>query len=297
MDIQSLKSLLLVRDIGSIAGAARALDVDASSVSRIVANAEKELGVRIFQRSTRKLALTEEGGRYLQRVAPLLEELETAAEEAASQGALPKGTLKMTASVAFAQEGIMPVLPLFQERYPDLSVELYPSDYNMDLLAEGLDLAVRLAAAPKGDLISTRLFSSHYRVVASPAYLEKHGPVGEPRDLADHNCLCFALPGFRNSWKFRSEDSGPFEVDVAGKTVIASALSLREAARLGMGAALLANWLIRGDLKDGRLVDLFPAYDCAATDFDTAAWILYPSKAFLPQKVRVMVDFLKAELR
>ncbi|WP_306142190.1 LysR substrate-binding domain-containing protein [Roseibium sp. MMSF_3412] len=87
------------------------------------------------------------------------------------------------------------------------------------------------------------------------------------------------------------------EVDVAGKTVIVSDLSLRDATRLGMGVALLANWLIRGDLKDGRLVDLFPGYDCAATDFDTAAWILYPSKAFLPRKVRVMVDFLKAELR
>ncbi|WP_299478003.1 LysR family transcriptional regulator [uncultured Roseibium sp.] len=297
MDIQSLKTLLLVRDLGSIAGAARALNVDASSVSRIVANVERSLGVRIFQRSTRKLALTEEGGRYLDRIAPLLEELETAGEEAASQGALPRGTLKMTASVAFAQEGIMPVLPLFQERYPDLSVELYPSDYNMDLLAEGLDLAIRLAAAPKGDLISTKLFASHYRVVASPSYLEHFGPVEAPEDLKDHNCLCFALPGFRSSWKFRQRGAAPFQVDVSGKTVIASALSLREGARLGMGVALLANWLIRSDLKEGRLIDLFPNYDCAATDFDTAAWILYPSKAYLPRKVRVMVDFLKAEMR
>lgn len=297
MDTNSLQTLLLVREIGSIAGAARALDVDASSVSRAVANVERGLGVRIFQRSTRKLMVTEEGGQYLQRIAPLLEELEAAGEEAASKGALPRGTLKMTASVAFAQEGIMPVLPAFQERYPDLSVELYPSDFNMDLLAEGLDLAIRLSAAPKGDLISTRLFSSYYRVVAAPSYLKEIGPITDPNDLSRVNCLCFALPGFRSNWKFRKGNSEPFQVGVSGKTVIASALSLREGARLGMGVALLANWLIRSDLKDGRLIDLFPDHDCAATDFDTAAWILYPSKAYLPRKVRVMVDFLKAELR
>lgn len=296
MDIQALKTILLVRDLGSIAAAARSLDIDASKVSRVVAAVERELGLRLFQRSTRKLSATDEGSRYLQRIAPLVEELDAAGVEAATQGGQPSGTIRLTASVAFVQEGILPVLPKFQDMYPELTVELYPADHNLDLLAEGLDLAIRLASAPKGDLISTRLLTTSYRVVAAPAYLETVKPVREPDDLTDLNCLCFAFPGFKKSWLFRKPGKEPFSVDVSGRTVIASAPSLREAARLGMGAALLPDWLIGKDLKSGRLVDLFPDHECAAFDFETAAWILYPSRTYLPQKVRVMIDFLKAEL-
>ncbi|MBN9673310.1 LysR family transcriptional regulator [Roseibium aggregatum] len=296
MEIQSLKTVLLVRDLGSIAGAARALEVDASSVSRVLASVERELGLRLFQRSTRKLSLTEEGERYLNRVAPLIEDLEAAREAASSKDVSPRGTLRVTASVAFSQEFFVPLLPRFQEMYPDLSVELFPSDSNLDLLAEGLDVAIRLAAAPKGDLISTKLAETRYRVVAAPEYLECAGPVIDPRDLVDMNCLRFALPNFRSVWRFRKPGEEPFAVEVSGKTVISSAASLREAARLGMGAALLPDWLIGGDLANGRLVNLFPDYECAAADFETAAWILYPSKSYLPRKVRVLIDFLKAEM-
>lgn len=296
MELQALKTILLVRDLGSIAAAARSLDLDASKVSRVVSSVERELGLRLFQRSTRKLSTTDEGSRYLQRIAPLVQELEAAGVEAASQGGRPSGTIRLTASVAFVQEGILPVLPKFQDMNPELTVELYPADHNLDLLAEGLDLAVRLAAAPKGDLISTKLLTTRYRVVAAPDYLDRVQPVKHPEDLADLNCLCFAFPGFKKSWLFRTPGAEPFSVDVSGKTVIASAPSLREAARLGMGAALLPDWLIGKDLKSGRLVDLFPDHECAAFDFETAAWILYPSRTYLPQKVRVMIDFLKAEL-
>jgi len=296
MEIQSLKTVLLVRELGSIAAAARALDVDASSVSRTLASVERELGLRLFQRSTRTLGLTEDGERYLNRIAPQIEDLEAAREEAASKDASPRGTLRMTASVAFSQEFFVPLLPRFQDMYPDLSVELFPSDSNLDLLAEGLDLAIRLAAAPKGDLISTRLAETRYRVVAAPDYLKSVGPVGNPHDLTRLNCLRFALPNFRSAWRFRKSGEEPFAVEVSGKTVISSAASLREAARLGMGAALLPDWLIAGDLAKGRLVNLFPDYECAAADFETAAWILYPSKTYLPRKVRVMIDFLKAEM-
>lgn len=140
MDLQALKTILLVRDLGSLAAAARALDLDASNVSRTVSSIERELGQRLFQRSTRKLSLTEAGEAYLQRVAPLVEEIEAANEDIAARSQQPRGTLRMTASVAFVLEGIVPLLPVFHDRYPDISVELFPSDSNLDLLAEGLTL-------------------------------------------------------------------------------------------------------------------------------------------------------------
>lgn len=296
MDLNALKTVLLVRDLGSIAAAARALGVDPSSVSRILAGLEQELGLRLFQRSTRTLAITEEGGLYLDQVAPLIEELEAARQGAVEARSQPRGTLRLTGSVAFVQECILPLLPRFQAAHPDLTVEIYPSDANLDLVLEGLDVAIRLAPAPKGDLISTKLMRTRYRVVASPDYLERAGAVAHPEELANRNCLRFALPHYRSAWLFRSGNQEPFSVKIYGKTVIAGALALREPARLGLGPALLADWLIEQDLKSGALVDLFPDFCCAASDFDTAAWILYPSRTYLPQKVRVMIDFLKKEL-
>lgn len=187
----------------------------------------------------------------------------------------------------------MPLLPRFQARYPDITIDLQSSDANLDLVEGGIDLAIRLAPAPKGDLVSTRLMSTRYRVVASPSYLDGQGPVSHPGDLAQLNCLRFALPGLQDAWTFRREDEAPFDVNVNGDLLISNALAIRRAARMGLGVAILADWLIEEDLRNGRMVVLFPEYECSATVFDTAAWALYLNRSYLPQKVRVMIDFLR----
>ncbi len=305
MDTQALKTVALVGKHGSFASAARVLNVDPSSVSRTVAAVEAAIGLRLFERTTRALNVTEAGAVYLARLAPLLEELDRAREEAAALRVTPSGTLKLTASVAFAHECIVPHLGDFHARYPEISVELLANDANLDLLADGVDLAVRLAPAPAGDLISTRLRATRYRVVAAPAYLARHKPLTDPGALAQHQCVRFALPDYRARWWFRARKSAdveggnatnagaPFDVEVGGWLVVANALALRSAVRDGLGPALLADWLVADDIARGRLVDLFPDHDCTATTFDTAAWALYPSRAYLPQKVRVMIDFLR----
>lgn len=297
MDLDAIRTLALVAQHGSFAAAARALDIDPSTVSRIVAGAEASLGLRLFQRTTRSLRITEEGETYLRRVVPLVDEFELAREEAGRTRAAPSGTLRLTASVAFAHECIVPHLGDFHRRYPDISLELLPTDATLDILANGIDLAIRLAPAPEGDLVSTRLLGTRYRVCAAPAYLAGRAPITEPAQLSGLDCLRFALPEYRSRWIFRRPGHEPFEVAVSGRTVIANALSLRQAARDGLGPALLADWLIGGELARGDLVDLFPAHDCTATRFDTAAWALYPSRSFLPRKVRVAIDFLREKLR
>jgi DNA-binding transcriptional LysR family regulator len=296
MDTELLKTVALVAQHGSFASAARVTGVDPSSVSRTVASVEADLGLRLFQRTTRSLTITEEGDVYLRRIAPLLEELDAAREAATKALRTPSGTLKMTASVAFAHECIVPHLGAFHARYPQVSVELMPTDANLDIAANGIDLAIRLAAEPAGDLIGTRLIQTRYLVCASPGYLDRHVQIRTPEDLADHECLRFALPEFRSRWRFRRDGGVPFEVPVSGRTIIANALSLRRAALDGLGPVLLADWLVGHDVAAGRLVDLFPDYDSTATEFDTGAWALYPSRSFLPRKVRVMIDFLREVL-
>ncbi|WP_281273954.1 substrate binding domain-containing protein [Maritalea myrionectae] len=162
--------------------------------------------------------------------------------------------------------------------------------------AEAIDLAIRLAPAPTGNLISTRLMDTRYRVCASPHYLAHNEDLKVPQDLVRHQCLRFALPEYRTHWRFKTQENAAFEVNVAGHLVITNALSLRRAALAGFGPALMADWLVASDLAEGRLVDLFPNHECTATEFDTAAFALYPSRAYLPQKVRVMIDFLREKL-
>ncbi len=296
MDLANVRLLLEVARRGSFAAAARANDIDPSSVSRLVAQAEAELGLRVFHRTTRQLSLTEAGEVYLGRIDGLLDELEMAREQAQGVSATPAGTLRLTTSVAFGQHCLLPLLPEFRRRFPDLALELMLTDANLELVAERIDLAIRLGASVSGDVVCAKLTDTRYRVCASPDYLAAAPALRRPADLGAHPCLLFALPDFRDRWRFRDRAGVTQEVAVTGNLVMSNALALRDAARAGLGPALLADWLVDADIAAGRLVDVFPAFAAAATSFDTAAWLVYPSRAYLPNKVRVTIDFLRERL-
>lgn len=295
MDIDDIRLALDVAARGGFAKTARALDRDPSSVSRAVAALETRLGVRLFQRTTRRMSTTEAGARYLDRARAAIEELDIAAEEAAASGP-PSGTLRLTASVAFAQRCLVPLLGAFRADYPDLAIDLLMTDTRLDMVADRVDLAIRLAPALEEDAVAAKLMDTRYRVVAGPDYLATHGVPKAPADLADRDCPRFSLPGYRNQWRFRTAKGRVDTVPVGGGLVISNALALRQAALNGLGPTLLADWLIDADVAAGRLIDLFPDLDVTATEFDTAAWFVYPSRAFLPTKTRVAIDFLRTHI-
>ncbi len=297
MDMALLKTVTVVAERGSFAAAARQLSIDPSVASRHVAQVEASLGVRLFARSTRRVSLTEAGARYVARIAPLLEEVEHAREDVRALSGRPSGRLRLTASVAFTQLALLPHLSAFHDRYPDITVELWPTVDPVDLLEHAVDLAIRLAPEPSGDVISTKLMNTAYRVVAAPDWIAAHGHPDRPSALHAVPCLRQNLPGFRDRWRFRDRRGAETEVEIHGRTIISGASALREAALLGMGPALLADWAVAVDVAVGRLVDLFPAHAVTATSFTTAAWALYPSRAFLPAKTRVTLDFLRGALR
>ena len=296
MDLNVLRLLLDVSRHGSFAAAARLHDLAPSTVSREIAGLESELGVRLFQRTTRKLSPTEAGERYLRQISPIVEALERAIEEAQLVNQQPSGSLRLTTSVAFGHECLVPLLGEFRQRFPEISLEFMMTDSNVDLIESGLDLAVRLGPPPDVGLIGTKLVDTAYRVVATPEYLKQSEAIVSPDDLANHACVLFSLAGFSRSWRFRGAGGGEDEVAVTGKLTISNALSLREAVRQHLGPALLANWMVDRDIASGRLVNVFPGYRVTATSFETGAWLLYPSRSFLPQKVRVMIDYLKQRL-
>ncbi|MCA8931691.1 MAG: substrate binding domain-containing protein, partial [Rhodospirillaceae bacterium] len=151
----------------------------------------------------------------------------------------------------------------------------------------------RLGTRVAGDVVAAKLADTAYRVCASPDYLAREGRPERPEDLAERDCLRFALPGFRARWLFQDPAGGTVDVPVKGSIQVSGALALRTLALAGMGPSLLADWLVDGDIANGRLVDLFPHHRVAATSFETAVWLIYPSRAYLPQKVRAMIDFLR----
>lgn len=295
MDMRHASLLIEIARCGSFAEVARDRGIDPSWVSRTVAAVEEELGFRIFQRSTRRVALTEVGDVYLRQVHSAIDALDRARDDALSLTRGPLGTLRLTSTVAFGQKVIVPLLPRFRQDFPNVDVELILSDVNLDLVTERIDLAIRLAPAVFGDLVAAKLQDTRYRVCASPEYLNRHGRPQHPSDLSQRDCLRFPLPGYRSLWLFRDAGGGIEKVEVSGSMVASGALALQALTLAGMGPALLANWLVDDDIAKGGLVDLFPDRWVTATSFETAIWMLYPSRSFLPKKVRAMIDFLKAE--
>ena len=296
VDVALLRTFVAVARAGSFAAVARGRDADPSSVSRQVAALEAELGVRLFDRTTRRLVATEAGRLYAMRVAPLLDGLELAHDEVADAVSAPRGLLRVTASVAFGERWLVPRIARFRAAWPDVEVELLLTDAVVDLSADGVDVALRLGTGVEGALVATRLMDTRYRAVASPGFLERHGRPATPADLVRHDCLAFALPGHRSRWRFRRPGADDVdEVEPTGALAISNALGLRRAALDGLGVALLADWTVDDDVAAGALLDLFPDRDASPTGFDTAAWIVYPERAYVPAKLRAFIDCLKAE--
>jgi DNA-binding transcriptional LysR family regulator len=297
MDVSALSIFAEVMRRGSFAAVAKDRNVDPSSISRVIASLEEELGIRLFQRSTRQLAPTESGRIYFERIEPLIEELEHARVAAQDAGAGLSGSLRVSTTVAFGQICLLPLLADFRANHPGLSLELVLTDTNLDLIAERIDVAIRLG--PRLDLgyVGTKLFSTRYRVCASPAYIAREGAPSVPGELVGRKCVVFDLPGYRERWLFRDKSGRLIDVPITSDLRISSALAIRQCALDGMGPTLIGQWNIDSDLADGRLIDLFPEYSVTATDFDTAAWIIYPSRSYLPAKVRAFIDFVRERLR
>ena len=296
MEIRTLELFAAVARRGSFAAVAKEMDVDPSSISRAIGDLEAELGLRLFQRTTRSMTLTEAGALYLGRIEPLIEELSDAREAATQVSGSPRGLLRLTASVTFGQVRIVPLLPAFRASYPDIEIECLFTDANLDLVSERIDVAVRLAPVVEGDLIAAKLMDTRYRVVASPAYLAAHPALKSPFDLQGHRVLLFNLRPYRARWLFRDKQGREESVPISGDITLAPAGSLLSAALLGLGPALLPDWLVDAAIAKGDLVEVFPHHRVTATTFETAAWLVYPSRSYLPSKVRVFADFLKEHM-
>jgi DNA-binding transcriptional LysR family regulator len=296
LDTSALQIFVDVVRRGSFAAVARDRDVDPSIVSRAVKALEDELGSRLFQRTTRRLSLTEAGTVFFDRIAPAIEEIERARDSVAEATATPRGTLRVTTSVSFGERQLVPLLPRFTALYPELAIEVVLTEAVIDLVAERIDVAIRLGQLADTSLVATRLFHTRYVVCASPDYLARHPPIRRPADLEAHECVLFPYWGFRTRWTFRDTGGTIEEVMVRGKLTVSTGISVEACVVAGMGVTILPDWLVAANLKQGKLSALLEDYESTATSFDAGGWLLYPSRERMPLKVRVFADFLRREL-
>jgi len=298
MELEHIRLFMQVARAGSFTTAARERGISSSSVSRAVQALEDALGTRLLHRTTRAIALTQAGELFLSLAVPALEELERAAEEVRGLEAAPSGHLRMTASVSFGNAVVAPLLPGFRERHPGITVELLLSDALVDVVGQGIDLAIRHGSLAESSLVATKLLEVEYVVVASSRYLEEHGTPADPAELSSHELLNYSLPGFRQGWRL-TKGNVEQQVAVAGGVVSSNAETLRQCALNSMGIALLADWLVRGDLETARLRRIFPDWSAHGAGMRELSKIslVRPSKAFTPAKVTAFVEFLSDHIR
>lgn len=296
MDQQLLETFVAVGRVKSFSVVARSRNVAPSSVSRAIRALETELGVRLFQRSTRRLALTEAGQRYLPQIEGVLDALAQANANAREAQETPSGHLRLTASSAFTEACVIPLLREFRERYPGITVEILATEERVNLIENNLDLAIRLGPQTDSGLIARRLAQIQYVVVASTEWLNQNGRPKQPDDLSNVDCCRYTFSGFRDRWQYEAATGEAQQVRVSGQLLCSNPLALKRAALESNGPALLARWLVDREIDNGSLVNLFPDTKFWVSDNDPAVWLLMPSRQYLPIKVRCFVEFLSEKM-
>ncbi len=283
-------------DLGSFSKAAAEEGVKVSTVSRYVTALEADLGSALFNRSTRSLHLTEVGASFYEHAARILGDVEDARLVATSLNARPQGLLRINIPGAFGRRHIFPHLSGFLREYPDIRVDATLTDATVDLIASGADLAIRIGALADSNLVAKRLAPQRRALVASAGYLADRPPIEQPGDLADHECLAFALQP-KDAWYFRRRDGlleEPVEVAVRGRLRANDSEALLEAVLAGLGVALLPTWLTGDHVSAGRLTAVLPAWEgLIAPGPERAIWGVYPPKKVVAPKVRALLAFLE----
>jgi DNA-binding transcriptional LysR family regulator len=273
---------------GSFVRAAEALGLTASGVSRAIARLEARLGIRLFDRTTRSLKLTDAGARFYREVGPLLEGIDDAAGTASGSAAVVRGRLRVNVDPFFARLMLAPRLVELSKRYPELELELLTRDGIGDLVADGVDLALRFGPPPGVSPVARLLLKTRILTVASPGYLKRHGTPEVPADLANHACIQFRDPltGRPFPWEFHRKRK-VLKVDVSGPFIMTDVGTMLEACVAGAGVAQVMEFGAMDYLYRGRLVELFPDWP----DETFPLYIFHPSRHHVPAKVRAFIDF------
>jgi DNA-binding transcriptional LysR family regulator len=277
-----------VAEVGSFARAASELDLSKATVSKAVSRLERRLGERLFNRTSRRLSLTETGRVLSLRATQILADAEAVEAEALAQSATPRGRVRLAAPMSFGLLHVAPALPEFLAAYPEISIELHLSDEIVDLVGGGFDLALRIAALSDSSMLARRLCEVRRLLVGAPEYFARHGRPSHPRELSQHACLGYSYLPSRNRWEFVGPAGEVHSVAVRGPLLANNADALMPALRAGIGLAVQPEFVVWRDLQENRLEAVMTQWLAPPIALN----IVSPPGGPRPSKVAVLIEFL-----
>jgi len=273
---------------GSLSAAARAEGIAPAMIGRRLDALEARLGVKLLQRTTRKLVLTNEGAAFLEDCQRILGELEDAESAVAERSAKATGHLLVSAPAGFGRQHVAPLLPSFLAEHRDVTVNLNLNDRVVDVIGEGVDVAIRIASLSDSSLVGVKLADNQRVLVASPAYLKRHGTPHTLADLARHNCLAISSEGSQRGWTFR-DNGKTVTLKVAGNMVCNDGAVLHDWALAGKGLAWRSMWEVDAEIGAGKLQTVLDQYSAPGNDI----YAVFAQRRHLPLRIRAFVDFLR----
>jgi DNA-binding transcriptional LysR family regulator len=291
--VSGMAVFVAVVEGGSLAAAARSTGLTPSAVSKLVSRLEQGFGSRLLRRTTRRMTVTDAGQVFYERARGVLEELRSVEQEMASRDAVPRGRLRVSASLLLGQVHVLPLLLTFLKKMPALSLDLELTDRVVDMVGERIDVAVRITSEPPASFVARRVGTVQRLLCASPSYLRRAGTPRAPSDLTEHDCL--QLSGdVAEAWSFQGEDGGaPFGVRVTPRLRFSSSSAVHEAAKAGLGIADLPSYLIEEDLRARRLSRVLTELTTPAR----SVYVVYAAGPLLPTRVREVAGYLEKELK
>lgn len=281
-----------VAEEGSFAAAAREMGVSVATVSRGVARLEERLGARLFNRTSRQLALTEFGGTIAEKAGEIYRQAEEAESAAREMSVQPRGLVRLAVPMSFGLRWVAPLMPGFFKAYPQISIDLHLSDATVDIVAQGFDAALRIAALPDSSLVAKRLCPVSQLVVASPAYLERHGRPTHPRELVGRPCLSYAYRARNEVWHFVNNAGEEEAVTPVGPLRVTNADALLPTLLEGLAIAELPEFIAGEYLADGRLETILTDWHLTRG----GVYFVTPSARARPAKVTALADYLAGHL-
>ncbi|RQZ16269.1 LysR family transcriptional regulator [Burkholderia sp. Bp9017] len=289
--LAAMEIFVSVAEAGSFSAAAKRMNVGQPAISKAVAQLEERLGTRLILRSTRGLTMTDAGQRFYARAKRAIREADEAEQLVRDASESVSGTLRVSAAVTFACLHVLPALDALMSRHPQLEIDLRLDDRNIDLLEEGLDLALRMGSLADSTMTARRIGRSPRLVVGTPEYFGRAGVPTTPADLIQHQAIVYSQHGGGESWTF-SRNGDDVDVTVSGRLRVSAAEGIRTAVLSGMGLAVASRWMFSPDLASGRVKAVLTDWTLPALDL----WAVFPSGRLVTAKARAFVDFVEETL-
>ena len=291
-DFEALAIFAKVVELRSFAAASSELALSKATVSKAVSRLEERLGARLFNRTSRRLALTDAGQKLAERAARLLADGEAAENEALAQSATPRGLVRLAAPMSFGIKTVAPLLPEFLAHYPEVSIDLHLSDATVDLIGEGFDAGLRIARLPDSSLIARRLCAMPRYTVAAPSYLTRHGRPTHPMHLADHKCFGYAYLSTPGVWHYTNAAGEQASVRPAGQLRVNNGEAVMPALLAGLGIADLPEFIVGDAVRSGEVEVILKGWKQP----EGAVHLVTPPGGPRPARVAVLADYLAAKL-